>query len=72
MKKGKLILGSGQKTQKRGFLPLRFAAPVALNMLGNMGRLAAPPQWITATTTVTTAEEEGIKIKKHQSLYHIN
>ena len=45
IKKGRLILGSGQKTHKGGFLPLplRFA-PLALNLLGNMGsRDVKPP-----------------------------
>ena len=42
----RLILGSGQKTQKRGFLPLLLQfAPLALNLLDNMGgrSIESPP-----------------------------
>ena len=42
----KLILGSGQKTQKRGFLPLLLQfAPLALNLLDSMGgrSIKSPP-----------------------------
>ena len=46
IKKERLKLGSGQKTQKGGFLPLLLQfAPLALNLLGNMGSrgISSPP-----------------------------
>ena len=42
----KLMLGSGQKTQKKGFLPLLLQfAPLALNLLDSMGgrSIKSPP-----------------------------
>ena len=46
MKKGSLILGSGQKTQKGRFLTLLLHfAPLALNLFGNIGGrgIKSPP-----------------------------